>query len=70
MGLPLPKAVLFGVVAGAATIMTPGTELGHRQDVERLFARGRLHRCDGFGRGPPRMDRVARCAVRSGRVSG
>ena len=31
------RAFGFGVAAGAATAMTPGTELCHRADVERLF---------------------------------
>jgi 6-phosphofructokinase 2 len=29
--------VRFGVAAGAAAVMQPGTELCHREDVERLF---------------------------------
>ena len=33
-----PRAsVLFGVAAGAAAVMTPGTELCRREDAERLF---------------------------------
>jgi 6-phosphofructokinase 2 len=35
--LPLPDAVRFGVAAGAAAVMTPGTELSRREDAERLF---------------------------------
>ena len=31
------EAVRFGVAAGAAAVMTPGTELCRREDVERLF---------------------------------
>ncbi len=31
------RAFAFGVAAGAATATTPGTELCHRADVERLF---------------------------------
>jgi 6-phosphofructokinase 2 len=38
-GLPLMDAVRFGVAAGAAAVMTDGTELCRRYDVERLFAR-------------------------------
>jgi len=38
-GRPLREAVLFGIAAGAATVMNPGTELCHREDAERLFAR-------------------------------
>jgi 6-phosphofructokinase 2 len=37
-GLPLLDAVRFGMAAGAATLMTPGTELCRRADVERLYA--------------------------------
>lgn len=37
--LPLREAVLFGVAAGAAAVMTPGTELCRREDAERLFER-------------------------------
>ena len=36
-GLDLPDAVRFGVAAGAAAVMTPGTELCRRDDTERLF---------------------------------
>jgi 6-phosphofructokinase 2 len=35
--LPLKEAVRFGVAAGAAAIMTPGTELCRREDAERLY---------------------------------
>ncbi len=38
-GLPLPDAVRFGVAAGAAAVMTPGSELCRRDDAERLYAR-------------------------------
>jgi len=31
-------AVRFGVAAGAAAVMTPGTELCRRADVERIYA--------------------------------
>jgi 6-phosphofructokinase 2 len=34
--LPLLEAVQFGTAAGAAAVMTPGTELCRREDVERL----------------------------------
>lgn len=33
------EAVLFGVAAGAAAVMTPGTELCRREDAERLYAK-------------------------------
>jgi 6-phosphofructokinase 2 len=36
-GKPLMEAVLFGVAAGTAAVMTPGTELCRREDTERLF---------------------------------
>ena len=32
------EAVRFGVAAGAAAVMTPGTELCRREDAERLYA--------------------------------
>jgi len=38
-GGSLPDAVRFGVAAGAATVMNPGTELCRRSDVERLYTR-------------------------------
>jgi len=31
------ESVFFGVAAGAAAVMTPGTELCRREDAERLF---------------------------------
>jgi len=37
-GKPLRESVLFGVAAGTAAVMTPGTELCRREDVERLYA--------------------------------
>ena len=36
-GRSLPAAVRFGVAAGAAAVMTPGTELCRRADTEDLF---------------------------------
>ncbi len=36
-GHPMREAVRFGVAAGAATVMNPGTELCQRSDAERLF---------------------------------
>lgn len=35
--LPLRDAVLYGVAAGAAAVMTPGTELCRRDDTDRLY---------------------------------
>ena len=37
-GMALPDAVRYGVAAGAAAVMTPGTQLCTREDTERLFA--------------------------------
>lgn len=37
-GMPLREAVRYGVAAGAAALITPGTELAEREDVERLYA--------------------------------
>jgi 6-phosphofructokinase 2 len=36
-GHPVEDAVRFGLAAAAATVMNPGTELCHREDVERLY---------------------------------
>ncbi len=36
-GKSVPQAVRFGLAAGAAAVMTPGTELCHREDTERLY---------------------------------
>ena len=36
-GNALRDAVRFGVAAGAAAVMTPGTELCRREDTERLY---------------------------------
>jgi len=38
-GFELPRAALFGVAAGAAAVMTPGSELCRRRDAEALFQR-------------------------------
>lgn len=38
-GLAVGDAVRFGVAAGAAAVMTPGTELCRRADTERLYER-------------------------------
>jgi 6-phosphofructokinase 2 len=37
-GNPLPAAVAFGVAAGAAAVMTPGTQLCRKEDTEKLYA--------------------------------
>jgi 6-phosphofructokinase 2 len=36
-GMEVREAVRFGMAAGAAAVMTPGTELCRREDAERLF---------------------------------
>ncbi len=36
-GWPLAQAVRFGVAAGAAALLRPGTELCRREDTERLY---------------------------------
>ncbi|MDO9573056.1 MAG: 1-phosphofructokinase family hexose kinase [Candidatus Omnitrophota bacterium] len=36
-GMPVYEAVRFGVAAGTAAVMTPGTELCRREDAERLY---------------------------------
>lgn len=37
-GEPLVEAARFGVAAGSAAVMTPGSELCRREDAERLYA--------------------------------
>ncbi|MBN1140190.1 MAG: 1-phosphofructokinase family hexose kinase [Deltaproteobacteria bacterium] len=36
-GKPLRESILFGVAAGTAAVMTPGTELCRKEDAERLY---------------------------------
>ena len=36
-GYALRDAVRFGIAAGSAAVMTPGTELCRKDDVERLY---------------------------------
>jgi 6-phosphofructokinase 2 len=36
-GRPLREAARFGVAAGAAAVMNPGTALCRREDVDRLY---------------------------------
>lgn len=38
-GWPLREAVRYGIAAGSAAVMTPGTELCRRQDVEAIYPR-------------------------------
>lgn len=37
-GWPPSRAFLYGMAAGSASVLTPGTGLCHKPDVERLFA--------------------------------
>jgi 6-phosphofructokinase 2 len=37
-GYDLRAALCLGTAAGAATVLRPGSELGHREDVDRFFA--------------------------------
>jgi 6-phosphofructokinase 2 len=36
-GKSLKESVMFGVAAGTAAVMTPGTQLCRKEDTERLF---------------------------------
>jgi len=36
-GNPFRESVMFGIAAGSAAVMTPGTELCRREDAERLY---------------------------------
>jgi 6-phosphofructokinase 2 len=38
-GQSIRDSVLFGIAAGAAAVMTPGSELCRREDAERLYAK-------------------------------
>lgn len=42
--LPFHEAVRFGIAAGAAAVMNPGTQLCGREDTERLYQQMRLAR--------------------------
>lgn len=37
-GQPVVEAFMYGIAAGTAAVLTPGTELCNRDDVERLFS--------------------------------
>lgn len=39
MDWPILEAARYGVASGAAAVMTPGTQLCHQDDVERLYQR-------------------------------
>ena len=41
-GLSFAQAARFGVAAGAAAVMNPGTQLCRREDAERLYEQMRL----------------------------
>lgn len=36
-GKELRESALYGIAAGSAAVMTPGTELCRKEDTERLF---------------------------------
>jgi 6-phosphofructokinase 2 len=42
-GKTIQDAAFFGVAAGTAAVMTPGTELCRREDTERLFKEMKLN---------------------------
>jgi 6-phosphofructokinase 2 len=46
-GKSLRQAVFFGVAAGAAAVMTPGTELCRLEDTEELYESLRSKESDG-----------------------
>lgn len=50
-GRPVLEAAQFGVAAGAAAVMTPGTELCRRDDAERLFEQMRTGNMDAAEEG-------------------
>ena len=45
----LVEALRLGVACGSATAMTPGTELCHRKDVQRVLPRVRIARVSPAG---------------------
>ena len=47
-GKSLGDAVRFGVAAGAAAVMTPGTELCRREDTERLYQQITVKKHEAF----------------------
>jgi 6-phosphofructokinase 2 len=50
-GWSVREAARFGVAAGAAAVMTPGTELCRRDDTERLYRAARARAESGAGAG-------------------
>ena len=38
-GLSVLESVMFGVAAGPAAVMTPGTERCRKEDTERIYAK-------------------------------
>ena len=42
-GQGLADAFRYGVAAGSAALITPGTELCHREDIERLYGQVIMH---------------------------
>ncbi|MGE0773926.1 MAG: PfkB family carbohydrate kinase, partial [Sphingomonadaceae bacterium] len=46
-GRPIEEAFRLGIAAGTAAVLTPGTDLCHRNDVERLAATLGVRGLDG-----------------------
>jgi 6-phosphofructokinase 2 len=44
--LPMPEALRYAVAAGAAAVLTPGTALCDRQEVERLLPHARVEQVE------------------------
>ena len=47
-GHPLEDAFRYGLAAGSAALLMPGTELCRREDTERLVAEVKVHVDSGF----------------------
>ncbi|MBZ0215261.1 MAG: hypothetical protein K8F25_01800, partial [Fimbriimonadaceae bacterium] len=43
-GADLQSAFRYGVAAGTAALLTPGTELCLKEDVDRLYQQVQIHR--------------------------
>jgi 6-phosphofructokinase 2 len=41
-GMEMEEAVKYGIAAGTAAVMTPGTELCRKEDTERIFREIRI----------------------------
>ena len=49
LGWPTDKAFRLGIAAGTAAVLTPGTDLCHRADIERIAASMGISGLDGEG---------------------